>query len=72
MIGTETLSRVIDQYDRDSMIFIDDAGALLLEYRDTSANGQGISSMSMETHAQEEADYIGLVSSCCPHADSQV
>ena len=31
VIGTETLSRVIDVYDRDSMIFSDGAGATVLE-----------------------------------------
>ena len=31
VIGTETLSRVIDVYDRDSMIFSDGAGAIILE-----------------------------------------
>ena len=31
VIGTETLSRVIDQFDRDSMIFSDGAGATIIE-----------------------------------------
>ena len=31
VIATETLSRVTDQYDRDSMIFSDGAGAVILE-----------------------------------------
>jgi 3-oxoacyl-[acyl-carrier-protein] synthase-3 len=31
VIGAETLSRVIDIYDRDSMIFSDGAGATVLE-----------------------------------------
>lgn len=31
VIGTETLSRVIDPHDRDSMIYADGAGAIILE-----------------------------------------
>lgn len=72
VIGTETLSRVIDQYDRDSMIFSDGAGAVLLEYRDTFADGQGILSTAMQTHALEEVDYIGMAPSCYPNSDRQV
>jgi len=60
VIGTETLSRVIDQHDRDSMIFSDGAGAVILEYKNTAATGQGILSTSVQTHAQEEVDYIGM------------
>ena len=33
VIGTETLSRVLDVYDRDSMIFSDGAGALFWKQR---------------------------------------
>ncbi|MCO5238829.1 MAG: ketoacyl-ACP synthase III [Chitinophagaceae bacterium] len=72
VIGTETLSRVIDPYNRDSMIFSDGAGAMLLEYRDTSANGRGILSASMQTHALDEVGYIGMAPSCYPHKDPQV
>ena len=31
VIGAETLSRVIDKHDRDSMIYSDGAGAVILE-----------------------------------------
>lgn len=72
VIGAETLSRVIDPYDRDSMIFSDGAGAVLLEYRDTSVSGQGMLSASMQTHAQEEVNYIGMSRSGHPHSDPQV
>ena len=34
VIGTETLSRVIDNHDRDSMIFSDGAGAVVVEASD--------------------------------------
>ena len=33
IIGTETLSRVLDVHDRDSMIFSDGAGACVLEFK---------------------------------------
>src|SRR6478672_428418 len=39
VIGTETLSRVLDMYDRDSMIFSDGAGACILEYQPTEGRG---------------------------------
>ncbi|MBX3254693.1 MAG: ketoacyl-ACP synthase III [Chitinophagaceae bacterium] len=72
VIGTETLSRVVDPYDRDSMIFSDGAGAMLLEYRDASVNGRGILSASMQTHALEEVNYIGMEPSGHPNSDPQV
>ncbi|MFC6999490.1 3-oxoacyl-ACP synthase III family protein [Rufibacter roseus] len=37
VIGTETLSRVTDPHDRDSMIYSDGAGAVVLEARETEA-----------------------------------
>ena len=39
VIGTETLSRVIDPHDRDSMIFSDGAGAVVLEASHNSEKG---------------------------------
>ena len=35
VIGAETLSRVCDPHDRDSMIYADGAGAILLEARES-------------------------------------
>ena len=37
VIGAETLSRISDPHDRDSMIYADGAGAAILEARDTDA-----------------------------------
>jgi 3-oxoacyl-[acyl-carrier-protein] synthase-3 len=48
VIGAETLSRVVDDYDRDSMIYSDGAGATILEISD---NEKGILS-------HESASYI--------------
>jgi len=38
VIGAETLSRVVDNFDRDSMIFSDGAGAVIIE-KSNSGNG---------------------------------
>ena len=59
LIGTETLSRVIDPYDRDSMIFADGAGACVLEYKE-SAVLTGILGTSAQSHCIEEVDYINM------------
>jgi len=72
VVGTETLSRVIDMYDRDSMIFSDGAGAVLLSYEDTEEEGPGILSTSVLSHTGEETDYIHMGSSYYPGSDKRV
>jgi 3-oxoacyl-[acyl-carrier-protein] synthase-3 len=72
VVGTETLSRVIDMYDRDSMIFSDGAGAALLEYKDTSGNGPGILGSTVQSHTFEEIDYINMGMSYHPDSDPGV
>ncbi len=72
VIGTETLSRVIDQFDRDSMIFSDGAGAVVLEHIDTGATGQGILSCSAQTHSLEEVNFINMRCSSNPGCDPRV
>lgn len=57
VIGAETLSRVVDASDRDSMIFADGAGATILELKD-EVKERGILSYAMQTYAQEEAGYL--------------
>ncbi|GAB3012445.1 ketoacyl-ACP synthase III [Niabella terrae] len=59
LIGTETLSRVIDPSDRDSMIFADGAGAVVMEYQPAPA-GKGILSCAAQTHSMEELDFINM------------
>jgi 3-oxoacyl-[acyl-carrier-protein] synthase III len=61
IIGAETLSRVIDKYDRDSMIFSDGAGAVVLEYQETV--GGGILNSMAQSHSAEELDYLHMGSS---------
>jgi 3-oxoacyl-[acyl-carrier-protein] synthase-3 len=60
LIGTETLSRVLDPYDRDSMMFSDGAGACVMEYRDTGKDGSGIMATCAQTHSLDEIDYINM------------
>jgi 3-oxoacyl-[acyl-carrier-protein] synthase III len=69
VIGTETLSRVIDKYDRDSMIFSDGAGAVVLEYQDTAATGEGVLACSVQTHSLDEVNYINMGNSAHPGCD---
>lgn len=55
VIGAETLSRVVDQNDRDSMIYSDGAGAAILELSATSGSILGHTSA---TYALEESNYL--------------
>jgi 3-oxoacyl-[acyl-carrier-protein] synthase-3 len=55
VIGAETLSRVIDPRDRDSMIYSDGAGAAVIEA--TDSHGE-ILSHSSATHANGEAYFL--------------
>jgi 3-oxoacyl-[acyl-carrier-protein] synthase-3 len=50
VIGAETLSRIIDAHDRDSMIFSDGAGAAIFEAKE-SEEPTGIIAHKTETHA---------------------
>ncbi len=72
IVGAETLSRVIDVYDRDSMIFSDGAGAAVMEYKESGEDGSGILSTSVQTHALEEVDYINMGKSFYPGSDPNV
>jgi len=59
VIGTETLSRISDPHDRDSMIYADGAGAVILEGReyDTPA---GVLSHSSRTDTETQAFYLAM------------
>ncbi len=55
VIGAETLSRVVDDYDRDSMIYADGAGAAIIE----QCEGKGeLLTHESATHANGEAYYL--------------
>jgi 3-oxoacyl-[acyl-carrier-protein] synthase III len=72
VIGTETLSRVIDMYDRDSMIFSDGAGACVAEYREGSDDDSGILSYAAVSHCTDETYYIYMGQSYYPESDPGV
>ena len=55
VIGGETLSRVVDDHDRDSMIYSDGAGASIIE---ASNDDSGLLSYESATFANEEAGYL--------------
>lgn len=57
VIGSETLSRISDPHDRDSMIFGDGAGAVVLEAVE-SEEPTGIIGHLARTDAAEEAYYL--------------
>ena len=61
VIGAETLSRVVDKYDRDSMIFSDGAGACIVEA--TNGDESKILSHATQTFAKEEAYFLYFGSS---------
>lgn len=68
IIGTETLSRVLDVYDRDSMIFSDGAGATVLEAKEASDVTTGILSYSVQSHCLNELNYLNFGKSNFPGA----
>ena len=56
IIGAETLSRVVDPHDRDSMIYADGAGACIVEKgNDTD---KGILSHAAQSFTYDEANYL--------------
>ena len=72
VIGTETLSRVLDEYDRDSMIFSDGAGACVLEAKDSDISDTGILATAAIAHCIDEVDYINFGKSFHPEADPRI
>ncbi|WP_029272001.1 3-oxoacyl-ACP synthase III family protein [Flavobacterium sp. KJJ] len=55
VIGAETLSRVVDDHDRDSMIYSDGAGASILEASEDEA---GLLAYESATFANDEANFL--------------
>ncbi len=72
VIGAETLSRVIDVYDRDSMIFSDGAGACIVEAVDAAITTSGILSCSVQSHCIDEIDYLNMGKSNFPNSDPRI
>jgi 3-oxoacyl-[acyl-carrier-protein] synthase-3 len=67
VIGAETLSRVVDSHDRDSMIFSDGAGACIVE--DDANTTSGILASSVQSHCVDEAYFLYLGKSYHPEGD---
>ena len=55
VIGAETLSRVVDRHDRDSMIYSDGAGATIIEASDEEG---GILAHESATFSHDEAYFL--------------
>jgi 3-oxoacyl-[acyl-carrier-protein] synthase III len=72
LIGAETLSRVLDKYDRDSMIFSDGAGACVLEYKEVEESGPGILGTCAQSHSLDETYYIDMGKSYFPGSDPRI
>jgi len=71
VIGAETLSRVVDVYDRDTMIFSDGAGAAIIEGVESDEKF-GVLSSAAVTHAKDEAFYLYLGQSNKPDSDPDI
>lgn len=68
IIGTETLSRICDPHDRDSMIYADGAGATVLEAQESESD-IGILSHHSRTDAREETYFLRMAPSFHPEKD---
>ena len=71
VIGTETLSRVIDIHDRDSMIYSDGAGACIIEALEGECK-KGVLSSSMASYTADEAYLLYLGKSNIEESDPKV
>lgn len=69
VIGTETLSRVVDVHDRDSMIFSDGAGACIIENKEADLSG-GILGTCTRSDSMEELNFIHFGTSYAPETGS--
>ena len=68
VIGADTLSRVVDVNDRDSMIFADGAGATIIEKKDEEG---GILSHNTASYTNDEVFYLFYGKSYNPQADEK-
>lgn len=66
VIGAETLSRVVDKHDRDSMIYSDGAGATIIETTDEEG---GILAHNTASFTYDEAYYLFFGNSNNPELD---
>lgn len=59
VIGSEALSRVVDPFDRDTMIFADGAGAVIIEGIEED-EPRGILAHATVSHTEEEMHYLNI------------
>lgn len=71
VVGTETLSRVIDTHDRDSMIYADGAGACVVSKKETN-DETGIVTYASESHTYDEAYYLQYGESFEPNTEDHL
>ena len=71
VVATETLSRVLDMHDRDSMIFADGAGACILEAVEGDKQ-EGVIGMEAGSWTEDEAYFLNLGRSNTKDADPNV
>jgi len=71
VIGSETLSRVLDMHDRDSMIYSDGAGAAILEAKESDKK-MGILGHATLSHTLNEAGYLYLGKTNYPDGDPNI
>lgn len=69
VIGAESLSRVVDKHDRDSMIFSDGAGASVIE--NVPGELGGLLAHESATHSKSEAYYLTFEGSYNKEAESK-
>ncbi|HAQ39278.1 MAG TPA: 3-oxoacyl-ACP synthase, partial [Saprospirales bacterium] len=71
VIGSESLSRVLDMHDRDSMIYSDGAGAVILEGIH-SPDKKGILGHAAQSNTLNEAYYLYLGQSFMKDSDPAI
>ncbi|MFO7978406.1 MAG: ketoacyl-ACP synthase III [Bacteroidales bacterium] len=71
VIGAEALSRVVDVYDRDTMIFSDGAGATVLEAVESDEK-KGLLASAAASDTVDEVSYLYMGPSNAPDADPKV
>lgn len=70
VIGAETLSRIIDPHDRDSMIFSDGAAAVIFEAHESEDDSIGIIAHKTQTFAIDYASLLVMGKSSNPNEDN--
>jgi 3-oxoacyl-[acyl-carrier-protein] synthase-3 len=72
VVGSESLSRVLDMHDRDSMIYSDGAGAAILEAIEEGQEKVGIIGHASQSHTAREAYYLYLGKSNIKDSDPKI